>query len=227
MHLNKWRLRLAMALVFMGALACRTADVFIAQATVTPTRSPKPTFTAAPKPTDTSAPLPTSTQASLPPIAAPLPTKAPTKAPTRAPTRAPTPVPIPPTAVIPPTVLPSPTFLPVEFGQETRACIFADTQTIQGKVYTSRNSGATGLPGQMIALGGPDGSNVWQKVRNEDSGAYKFTITGAEPGTYYIWMYDSGSGRRISDIGGPIKMNPVGADQAGTCWAGSVDFWKK
>ncbi len=79
-------------------------------------------------------------------------------------------------------------------------------------------------------MGGADGANAYVVIKNEDDGFYTFTLTtagaGAQAGTYYIWLLD-GSGNRISDVGGPIKMNPVGPDAPGACWAGSVDFWKR
>jgi hypothetical protein len=117
------------------------------------------------------------------------------------------------------------------FAQATRDCTHAGNQYIKGKVYDGVGSDAGGVPGQMLALGGADGTNAWVTVRNEDDGFYTFTLAGvgqpAAPGTFYVWMYDKASGKRISDVGGPIKMNPVGPDVPGTCWAGSVDFWKR
>lgn len=224
MYLHKRGVWLALALMVVAVLACRTADAFVAKNDPTPTRTPRPTFTAVPKPTDTPVPPPTATQPPLPPPPTSAPTKAPTKVPTRVPTKAPTPVP--PPVVVPPTNPPPPTVSQFAFGQNTLPCEHAGNQYIKGKVYDSINSDAGGLSGQMIALGGADGNNPWVTVRNEDDGVYTFTIKGvgepAAPGTYYVWIYDKASGRRLSDIGGPINMNP-----AGDCWAGHVDFWKR
>ncbi len=233
MYLHKWGARLALAFMFLGALACRTADVFVAQATVTPTRTPRPTFTAIPKPTDTPIPLPTATVPPPPPLPTTAPTKVPTRVPTKAPTKAPTPVPPPPTvAIVPPTAPPAPTVSQMAYGQITRECVHAGNQYIKGKVYNGFGSDAQGVPGQMIALGGADGNNPWVAIRNQDDGFYTFTLSGVgeapkSAGSYYVWMYDGSSGRRISDVGGPISINPVGPDQPGACWAGSVDFWKR
>ncbi|MBM3127853.1 MAG: hypothetical protein FJ009_04360 [Chloroflexi bacterium] len=66
-------------------------------------------------------------------------------------------------------------------------------------------------------------------VKSEWDGFYTFTLSTpgqpANAGTYHIWLIEGG--RRVSDIGGPIRMNPVGPDAAGTCWAGSVDFYRR
>ncbi len=224
MLLNKWWARLTLALlVFATVLACRTSDVFIAQQpTNTPTRTPRPTFTPLPKSTDT--PVPT-----VPPP--PPPTAVPTTAPTKKPTPRP-PTPKPPTAVPPPVVQPtSPPPAPkFPYAANPATCVHAGNQYIKGKVYDSSDPSANGVPGLKVAMGGADGSNPYVTIKNEDDGFYTFTLTtagsGAQAGTYYIWLMD-GNGNRISDVGGPIKMNPVGPDAAGTCWAGSVDFWKR
>ena len=95
MQLKHWGARLALgALLFAGALACRTTDVFVAQATIVPTRTVRPTFTPLPPPTRT--PPPTAT---VPPSPTPTPTRRPTTRPTP---RPPTPVPPPPQATQPP-----------------------------------------------------------------------------------------------------------------------------
>jgi hypothetical protein len=59
-------------------------------------------------------------------------------------------------------------------------------------------------------------------------GTYSFTLSsdGSPPfkGTIYVWLIDA-SGKRISDMGGPIVTNGLGPD-AGGCWHGWVDFWR-
>jgi hypothetical protein len=76
-------------------------------------------------------------------------------------------------------------------------------------------------------MGGADGTTVYDKVRTDDNGEYTFILQtgGARKGTYYVWVMD-GSGKRISEVGGPITVNGLGPDTPGACWAGSVDFWK-
>lgn len=235
---NKWGIRLAMAgMFFLVVLACSSpTELFIAEATATSTRTPRPTFTPLPKATDlptlmpTLPPPPTSapaTQVSVkatakpptakPPTAKPAATKAPTQAPVVQPTSPPPP---PPTA--------APRF---EYAANPASCAHAGNQYIKGRVYDSGNPSANGVPSLKMALGGADGNNSWVTTNNEDDGFYTFTLSipggGTNPaGAYYVWILDK-SGKRISDVGGPINLNPVGPDAAGTCWAGSVDFWRR
>jgi hypothetical protein len=67
-------------------------------------------------------------------------------------------------------------------------------------------------------------------VNTFDDGVYSFTLTpdggGAKIGTYYLWLMDN-TGKRISDVGGPININGKGPDAPDSCWSGSVDFWKR
>ena len=223
MYLNKWGMRLALAaLIFLGALACRTADVFVAQATVTPTRTPRPTFTPLPKVTDT--PVPT-----IPP---PPTTAPPTPVPSRTPTRRP-PTARPPTAVPPPVVQPTAPPAPVSrmaYGVNAAYCSHSGSSYIKGKVYDGTNPDSGGVAGIKVAIGGADGSGAWEVVSSFDDGVYSFTLTadggGAKVGTFYIWLRDN-NGNRISDIGGPIVINGLGPDAPGSCWAGGADFWRR
>lgn len=207
-------------LLFAGALACRLSDAttFIAQATLTPTRTRtvRATFTL----------IPTATATPIPPSATPPPTA--TKSPTPRPiVRTPTPKPVvvaPPPA--PPAPPPGPTY---EYAANPAACTHAGNQYIKGRVYDSKNSDASGVSGLKVGLGGADGSNSWvPPIITEWDGFYTFTLSegGGRDGSYYVWLMD-GSGKRISDVGGPIVMKSVGPDVPGTCWSGSVDFWKR
>lgn len=229
MFLKKWGLRLVLGtVIFAGALACRTSEIFVSQSqvTVTPTRTPRPTFTPIPQATDT--PVPTNT-----PLPPPPPTSAATLTPTKRPTTRPA-TPRPPTP-IPQVIAPPPTAPPAapkfQYAANPATCAHAGNQYIKGRVYDSSDPSANGVAGLTMALGGAGGSDPWVTTRNEDDGFYTFTLaapgTAMKPaGTYYIWVQD-GSGKRISDVGGPVNINPVGPDAAGTCWAGSVDFWKR
>ncbi len=101
---------------------------------------------------------------------------------------------------------------------------------MKGKVYDSSDSSAGGVAGIKVALGGGGGTDPWVVVQSFDDGVYSFTLTtdgqGAKPGTYHLWLMNS-NGNRISDIGGPINVNGLGPDAAGSCWAGGVDFWRR
>ena len=222
MVLKHWGARLALvALLFAGALACRTADVFLAQApTTTPTRTPRPTFTPLPPPTDTPAPT-----ATTPPEPTAVPTKRPTARPLPRPTLRPAPTPVPPPAA--PTTPPQPQF---QYAANPPVCTHAGNQYIKGRVYDSKDPTANGVPGLKMALGGADGNNAYVTTPNEGDGFYTFTLSTpgapAKAGTYYVWILD-GSGNRISDVGGPINLNLTGPDDPNSCWAGSVDFWRR
>ncbi len=218
MILKYWVSRLVLGvLLFAGALACRTTDVLLAQATTIPTRTPRPTFTPLPPPTDT--PEPTATN---PPTSTPVPTRRPTARPTP---RPPTPVPPPPPAA--PTTPPQPQF---QYAANPAICTHAGNQYIKGRVYDSKDPSANGVAGLMMALGGADGNNAYVTTPNEYDGVYTFTLAApgqaANAGTYYVWILD-GSGKRISDVGGPINFNLLGPDASNSCWAGSVDFWRR
>ena len=214
MQMKHWGIRLALGFVFcVGALGCHLTDTFLAQATITATRTRtvKPTFTIKPSPTVT--PIPPT----LTPTKVPTPTLRPTpRPPTRTPTRPPA-----------PTAPPQPTVSPFQYATANLICTHAGNQYIKGRVYDSKDPSANGVPGLMMALGGGSGTDPWVTTRNEDDGFYTFTLSvegGAQKpaGSYWVWIID-GSGKRISDIGGPINIDPG----AGDCWAGSVDFWKR
>lgn len=222
MYLNKWGPRLVLALVVVGALACRVADTFVAQATATPTRTPRPTFTPLPPPTNTAAPLPTVP----PPTVAIVPTKAPTPRPTaRPPTARP---PTQPPAAPPPA---QPTAVPVsafEFHVNPASCVHSGNAYIKGTVYNDKNDPGNVYVGALVALGDSNGSSIWVgPIKSDDIGQYTFTLNsnGAAPGNYWVWLVDP-SLKRKSDIGGPIKMNNLPDSDPNSCWAGNVDFWK-
>ncbi len=223
MYLKKWGPRLALAFIFVGALACRTSDVFIAQATVTPTRTPRPTFTPLPPPTNTAAPLPTVPPP--PPTVAVVPTKPPTPRPTARPAtpRPPTQPPAPPPAQ--PTAVPVSTF---EFHVNPPSCVHAGNAYIKGTVYNDKNDPGNVYAGALVALGDSNGASIWVgPIKSDDIGQYTFTLNsnGAAPGNYWVWLVDP-SLKRKSDIGGPISMNNLPDTDPKSCWAGGVDFWK-
>ena len=208
----KWGTRIALAtLLFVAVLACRTADVFIAQATLTPTRTPRPTYTPLPPPTDT-----------------PTPTETATPKPTATATRRP-PTPRPTTRVPQPTAPPPPTVSPYEFhANPPLPCSHSGLTFLKGTVYLDKNDPNSRYVGAIVALGPPDGSTIYDKVLTDGMGEYTFVLGGpgqARPGTWGIWLVDP-SEKRKSDIGGPIVTNDLPADNPNSCWAGGVDFWK-
>ena len=208
----KWGTRIALAtLLFMAVLACRTADVFIAQATRTPTRTPRPTYTPLPPPTDT-----------------PTPTETATPKPTATATRRP-PTPRPPTRVPQPTAPPAPTVSPFEFhANPPLPCSHSGLTFLKGTVYLDKNDPNSRYVGAIVALGPPDGSTIYDIVQTDGNGEYTFVLGGpgqAKPGTWGIWLVDPSHNRK-SDIGGPIVTNDLPADNPNSCWAGGVDFWK-
>ena len=80
MQLNKKMCLVSAAMLALAALACQPAALFVAQATVVPTRTPRPTFTPIPSATNTLVPTQTAT---------PAPTATATKKPTLRPTTRP------------------------------------------------------------------------------------------------------------------------------------------
>ncbi len=214
MFLKHWGARLALvALLFAGALACRTADVFLAQApTTTPTRTPRPTFTPLPPPTDTPAPT-----ATTPPEPTAAPTKRPTARPLPRPTlRPPTPVPPPPAA---------PTTPPYQFTSANKNCFHSAQTFIQGTIYDKSGNHVNGV---TIALsgGGPDGPIATTRHSGDDGdGFYSIIVNayGASPGqSRWVWVVDS-SNKRISDVVQFTFNNLPDSDPA-SCWRGTVDF---
>lgn len=218
MFLKKPGMRLALAAVlFVGALACNPVNLFIAQATVTPTRTPRPTFTPLPKATDT--PPPTAT-------ALPLPTTAPTQKP---PTLKPA-TPRQPTATraVQPTAPPQPTVSAFEFHATLLECSHSGLTFLKGTVYNDKNDPNNRYAGAIVALGPPDGSTIYDVIKTDSYGEYTFVLSDpgqARPGTWALWLVDP-SHRRKSDIGGPIVTNNLPADNPSSCWAGGANFWK-
>lgn len=214
---SKWGMRPALAaLLFFAVLACRTTDVFIAQATVTPTRTPRPTYTPIPQATDT--PVPTETA-----------TPAPTATPTKRPSTPRPPTPKPPTAVPQPAATPQPTVSPYEFhANPPLPCTHSGLTYLKGTVYLNKDDPNSRYVGAIVALGPPDGSTVYDVIKTGDDGEYSFILSAPgqpRPGYWGLWLVDP-SYRRKSDIGGPIVTNDLPADNPNSCWASGVDFWK-
>lgn len=224
MHVKHWGARVALTVVFFaGALACRTSDVLnvaIARtATPTQTRTVRPTFTPIPP---TATPVPP-TQPPPPPTATVRPTLRPTARPTARPqpTAPPAPPPAPP---------PGPTSSPYLYHVNPPGCEHSGITHIKAKVYGDKNDPNSGVEGIKVALGGADGANQYvPAVTTTWDGTYTFILSDTgqpgRTGTWYVWLIDS-SGKRISDVGGPINTNNLGPDAPGTCWHGWVDFWK-
>lgn len=219
MHWNKWKSILAlMVLLMAGTLACdatNAVNVLIAQATVTPTRTPRPSFT--PIPISTNTPSPTDT-------ATPVPTTTPT---TKTPTAKP-PTARPSTAAPKPTNAPQPTVSAYEFHANPATCVHSGKTYIKGTVYLNRNDPSQRYVGAIVALGASNGSTIYiDPVKTDYNGEYTFILSdqGSRPGTWGIWLVDP-SYKRKSDIGGPITTNDLPSENPAACWAGSVDFWK-
>jgi hypothetical protein len=217
MYPNKWGVRLLSAAVLLiGVLACDLSDVpFIAQATVTPTRTPRPTMTPLPTATNTPAPTNTATRA-------PTATKTATRRPTVRPTARP------PTAT-PKASAPQPTVSTMEFHANPPTCTHSGLTYIKGTVYLDRNDPSKRYYKAIVALGPPDASTVYEEpILTNESGEYTFILGDngkAVPGSWGVWLVDP-SWKRKSDIGGPIITNNLPADNPASCWAGNVDFWK-
>ncbi len=203
-----WGARLALgAVLFAAALACRTADVFVAQAPKpTSTRTPRPTFTPIPPATDTPEPTPTN-----PPP--PTPTKPPTPRPTRRPpTLAPPPPPPPPAATTP----------PYRYRSTNKGCEHSGQTFIQGTIYHGQDhvNGVT-----VVMSGAPDGAIADQKVSGADGdGFYSMIVEagGAAPGQKrWVWIVENG--KRASDIV-EFDFNNLKDDNPASCWRGFVDF---
>ncbi len=204
-------------ILFVGALACRTSDIFIAEVTVTPTRTPRPTFTPLPTMTNTPLPLPTDTF-----------TPAPSATATKKPATPRPPTAKPPTAVPPPPAAPQPTVSPYEFHANPPSCTHSGLTFIKGTVYLDKNDPNSKYVGAVVALGPPDGGTVYEMIKTDDYGEYTFVLSGqgqARPGSWAVWLVTP-AGQRKSDIGGPIVTNNLPADNPSACWAGGVDFWK-
>jgi len=211
----KWETRgVIAALIFGTMLACRTADVFIAQVqpTVTPTTTRRPTLTPLVIPTETLIPTVT-------------PTPAPTGTSTRRPPTARPPTTKPPP---PPAASPQATVSTMEFHVNPSTCSHAGQTYIKGTVYLNKNDASSRYAGAIVALGPPDGSTIYVIVKSGDDGVYTFNLGDAgqsKPGFWGVWLVDP-SMHRKSDIGGPINTNDLPDGDPKSCWAGSVDFWK-
>ncbi len=217
MYPNKWGIRLSIAAVLlMGVLACDAGDVLVAFATVTPTRTPRPTFTVIPTATNTPVPTNTATLA---------PTLEPTKTATRRPTVRPTARP--PTATPKPSA-PQPTVSTMEFHVNSPTCTHSGLTFLKGTVYLDRNDPSQRYYRAIVALGPPDASTVYATVLTDGMGEYTFVLGEngkAVPGYWGIWLVTPSMVRK-SDIGGPIATNNLGPENPNACWAGGVDFWK-
>ena len=220
MQVNHWGIRLALGFVFcFGALGCHITDTFLAQATITPTRTRtvKPTFTPIP-------PSPTPVPPS--PTAPPSLTRLPPTATRRPATKPPPTLPPAPTQPRPP----GPTTSPYEYHVNPPMCGHSGLTYIKARVYGNVNDPNSGVEGMRVALGGADGANQYvPPVITTWDGTYSFILSDpGQPGrvgTWYVWLVDA-NGKRISDIGGPINTNNLGPDDPKACWAGGVDFWK-
>jgi hypothetical protein len=220
MQMKLWSIRLALsASLFFGALGCHITDTFLAQATVAPTKTKtvKPTFTV----------VPTATQTPIPPTLAPTATTKPTLRPTpRPPTKPP-----PTRPPAPPPPAPSgPTVSPYSWHVNPPGCEHAGGVYVKARVYGDKNNPDSGLEGVLVVLGDGNGTRYdIPPYTTTWDGTYSFTLSadGAPPykGTVFIWLIDSG-GNRISDIGGPMVFNGLGADVPNSCWHGWVDFWR-
>lgn len=204
---------LLVAVLGIGALACDTTSVFIAQATATLTRTPRPTLT-------------------------PIPTNTPTPTNTATPARTATFTPVPATSTRPPTTKPAvatpkpavvqPTVSSMEFHVNPPMCGHSGLTFIKGTVYLDKNDPSKRYDRAIVALGPPDGSTIYTTVLTGYDGVYTFVLGEqgqAKPGYWGVWLVTPSMVRK-SDIGGPIVTNNLGPEDPKACWAGSVDFWK-
>lgn len=215
MFLKKWGTPILLpVLLVAGAIACRTADMFVAQApTVTPTRTLRPTIT--PIPTETTQPSPTATTQ---------PTSALTATRRPATPRPPTPKPAAPAPAPAPV---QPTVSSMEFHTNPTVCQTVGQAVIGGKVYLDKNNPNSAYAGAVVALGPPDASTVYAPYQKADgNGNYSFVLADpgiAKPGNYGVWLVTPG-GQRKSDIG-IANLNDVTSGSS-ACSAAVIDFWK-
>lgn len=199
------------SLFLVVGLACHTTDVFLAQATVTPTWTPRPTYTPTLQATNTLVPTATAI----------LPTATSTK-------NAPTPRP--PTAK-PPTqrsVVRSPTAPLYEFHVNPPTCLHSGDLGIKGTVYLNKSDPSQRYVGAIVALGAPDGSSMYvDPIQTNDLGEYSFVFPAQQPmpGTWGVWLVTPALVRK-SDIGGPVTPNTLPPESLDACWTAIVDFWK-
>ncbi len=208
MQLKHWGARLALgALLFAGVLACRTADVFVAQATTVPTRTPRATFTPLPLATDT--PQPTAPSS---------PTPKPTLRPTARPATRPPPTAV-PKPVAQPTSPPAPQF---RYKSANKGCEHSGQTFIQGTIY----SGSSPVNGVTVVMSGaPDGGFADKKESGADGdGFYSMIVEagGAAQGQKrWVWVVEGD--KRVSDIV-QFDFNNLPETNPATCWRGFVDF---
>jgi hypothetical protein len=209
MQFKHWGARLALgALLFAGALACRTTDVFLAQATLVPTRTPRPTFTPLPPPTDT--PEPTAT---VPPSPTPAPTKRPAT-PKPRPTN--TPIPPPPQATQPP----KPQY---RYKSANKGCEHSGQTFIQGTIY---DTGGNHVNGVTVVMSGSSGGSIADQRDSgtDGDGFYSMIVNagGAAPGqSRWVWVVENG--QRASDIV-QFDFNNLNENNPASCFRGFVDF---
>ena len=201
------------AVLFLATLACRTSDIFIAQAnqTPTPTRTLRPSITPIPSATNTAIPTPT-----VAPSFTPTATRRPPTA------RPPTPRPQ-------PTAVPQPTVSTMEFHVNPPSpCQHSGISFLKGTVYLDKNDPNSKYVGAIVALGPTNGSTIYDVVKTDGYGEYTFVLAPegqSKPGTWGIWLVTPSHARK-SDIGGPITTNDLPAGTPGACWTSGVDFWK-
>lgn len=219
MHYKRRSGAVAAAILLLTLLACTfgvgemTISLGPPSPTPTLTRTPRPTITPIPTATDT--PTPTNT-------ATPLATATATR---RPPTPRP-PTPRPPTAG-PPQPTSPPAQSSFEFHVNPPSCSHAGQTYIKGTVYLNKNDPSQRYAGAVVNLGPPNASTVYQTILSEYDGVYTFVLGDngvAHPGNWGVWL-SYPDGKRKSDIG-TINTNDLGADNANSCWAGTVDFWK-
>jgi hypothetical protein len=223
MQLKIWVSRIALGAIMVGGLiACQITDQLIAQTVPTPTRTrtPRPTFTPIPLPTQTTAPLPTIPLSTL----APSPTVKPTTRPLPTATKKPATA-IPATQ---PPIVAGPTTSPYQWHVNPPGCEHAGGVFVKARVYSDKNDPNSGAPDMLVVLGDATGNRFdIPPVTTTYDGTYSFTLSadGLPPykGSVYVWLIDS-SGKRISDIGGPMVFDGKGPDVG--CWHGWVDFWR-
>ncbi len=115
----------------------------------------------------------------------------------------------------------------MEYHVNPPSCAHSGMTYIKGIVYNDKNDPSQRYEGAIVALGPPDGSTIYDKVKSEWDGTYTFILNdkGPRPGTWGVWLVTPSDARK-SDIGGPIVTNSLGPDNPAACMAGSVDFWK-
>jgi hypothetical protein len=239
MHLTRGTTLVLYAVIFAGLLACRTSEVFIAQATITstPTRTARPSFT--PVPSSTSTVVPT---VPPPPTAARTATK-------RPPTPRP-PTPKPPTAVPQPVAPAGPTQPPksaYEFKFIPRTCEANDpdgpcnspggiwchhsgSKHIKVVVFNDVHDPNSQRQGGKVRYSiSPDGSAMDPDEITQWNGVAEKTLSADQDppskgdGTYYAWVIND-NGQRISDMSPQIRLNAKDTDAPDFCMVATLFF---